>query len=106
GGGTVTPGNVCNDVAKRKCDFEIRCKSDVADQQGRPTTDAIAASERAACEAQATNDPNCTVGAAGWDAGRAVLDAAKYGACIDAAYPAGTCVRDLNAVLTACANAP
>ena len=104
--GGVNPSTVCLDVAKRKCDFFIRCK---ADQDEFTTTarpnDSVAPGERAKCEALFANERACNVGAAGWTAGRAILDPVKYAACVDAAYPANSCARDLNDVATKCAAA-
>lgn len=101
----VTPSTVCSDIAKKRCDFYIRCKTDTADNQGR-NNDQISPAERANCEAQFSNDRACLVGAAGWANGRAVLDAQKYADCATASYPSNTCVRDLNDVAKKCLNAP
>lgn len=100
----IAPSNICADVAKKKCDFAIRCKTDDTDDQNR-TNDQVASAERAACEALET-EAGCLIGAAGWDLGRANVDVTAYFACIDAQYPANTCARDLNDVLANCTNLP
>ncbi len=99
--GGVNANNVCLDVAKRKCDFYIRCRTDLADNQARPNA-VVAPGERAKCEALYANELGCNIGAAGWANGRAALDAAKYLACLDAVYPANTCVRDVNEAAKKC----
>ncbi len=99
----VNPTNVCLDVAKKKCDFYIRCRTDQVDSQGR-NNDQVAAGERSKCEALYANERGCNVGAAGWANGRANLNAVKYAACIDALYPAASCTRDLNDAQNKCGN--
>ncbi len=100
--GGVNPSTVCLDAAKRKCDFYIRCRTDVNDAQGRGNA-AVAAGERGKCEALFANDRACTIGAAGWASGRATVDLTKYGACLDATYPSNSCSRDLNDASKKCA---
>ncbi|MFZ5468679.1 MAG: hypothetical protein ACOZIN_04500, partial [Myxococcota bacterium] len=107
----VTPSSVCLDLAKRRCDYWIRCRTEGDDPQGNPNNqgrinDSVAASERAKCEAREAADPGCVIGAEGWRQGRAMLDAAAYDACIAAAHPSATCVRDLNQAFTLCEGAP
>ncbi len=100
----MTPSSICLDIAKKRCDFYIRCKTDSADNQGRGN-DQVAAGERAKCEALFGNDRTCIVAAAGWAGGRATVDVQKQADCTNAAYPANTCVRDLNDVQKKCTGA-
>ncbi|MHB8875607.1 MAG: hypothetical protein ACYC8T_18130 [Myxococcaceae bacterium] len=102
----LTPSNLCLDVATKKCDFEVRCKTEDNDDQGR-NNDQIAASEKARCIASEASDQGCILGTAGWKLGRATLNEPAYRACIDTMYPAGdggvgSCDRDLNVGLTSC----
>lgn len=100
----VTPTTLCQDVAKKKCDYFVRCRTDDADDQNR-ANDKVAASEQATCEAQQDN-LGCQVLAKGWELGRSTFDETKYFECIDATYPANTCARDLNTVIEKCTNFP
>src|SRR2546427_544244 len=65
---------------------------------------ACGASTCATCESGQTDQSRCAGGTwvCGWDAGRATVDLGKYSACIDAAYPANTCVRDVNDATAKC----
>ncbi len=100
----MTPTSICRQVAEKKCDYVIRCRTEPNQNQNR-VNDQVAASERDACIAFEANDPGCIVFSEGWKNGRATLDQAQYFQCVDAAYPASTCVRDLNVVIR-CASLP
>ncbi|MBX5484614.1 MAG: hypothetical protein IRZ16_22550 [Myxococcaceae bacterium] len=115
-GGSTTDGGVnldtiCADVAKKKCDFFIRCTTatdpearfnDNPLNQGR-ANDQVTAAMRAECEAFET-DMACRGLVASLENGRSTLDAAKYAACIDAAFPSDTCARDFNLIASSCLN--
>lgn len=106
--GGVAPNTLCLDIAKKECDYMIRCKSEtnVAGTdftQGR-ANDQLATAQRATCEQLLSEDPGCLITVQSWARGRLTVDQAKYFDCINASYPANTCVRDFNDVIVKCAN--
>ncbi|MFL5322490.1 MAG: hypothetical protein ACJ790_22715, partial [Myxococcaceae bacterium] len=117
--GGVSPSSICLDVAKKQCSYMVRCKADQAGSfdfrlnqpQGatggsRGNNVQIATGEEDTCVRFLSQDPNCVVGAAGWDAGRATINQTAYFDCIDTAFPAASCDRDLNQVLSKCSGTP
>ncbi|HVE85979.1 MAG TPA: hypothetical protein VND93_24150 [Myxococcales bacterium] len=102
---------LCPRFAAAECDFAIRCGEGFFGafgfgpfavlQQQRPN-DAVAASERARCEAFVRTEPACRQLTASLQAGRSTYSAARFDACLATLFPPGTCARDLNQASAQC----
>lgn len=101
-GPEVTPETFCADLARRQCDFYIRCHSEPSQsfdfREGRGN-DQVAASERARCEARLAQSKECLVLAEGLKAGRIRFEPDGYVDCAGALYPADGCARDYRRLL-------
>ncbi len=90
-------------VARAKCEYFSRCNllSDDTLVTGRTNT-LLGSNQLATCIAQQTNDSTCQVGQMAINLGRLSFNDAAFTACMTALYPAGSCVRDLNAIAALC----
>jgi hypothetical protein len=108
----VTAASVCDDYARRACDFFIRCHAeqslffDASEGRGPSLpgtdTDQVAVSERARCEARISKSMSCGMVLESFKAGRTTFDPVAYSACTAALYPAASCSRDLNVLQELC----
>jgi len=120
---TVTAATLCDEYAKRACDFFIRCHAEASlffdPTEGRaptpptPSGNQVASSERARCEAAIATSQSCFQVQESFKANRTRFDPVAYSACQAALYPGDRCIRDLNLLQELClktsfvrANAP
>lgn len=117
--GGVSPASICLDVARKECDYMIRCKAETIGNTNfrlnTPTNGAsgsrgnnvnLTSTERDTCVRWLSNETGCLELAAGWDAGRSTVNQTAYFECIDSAYPSNTCDRDLNTMAQKCGGYP
>ncbi len=108
----LQPEELCLQLARAQCDFFIRCHADPATPiTGVTLTDAglvnvVPESERARCEEAVALDLDCRQLTQSVLSGRALFTEAPYRACVDTAYPAGTCDRNAIQALERCRNLP
>ncbi|MBL8921866.1 MAG: hypothetical protein JNJ54_23615, partial [Myxococcaceae bacterium] len=106
GGGTTSDGGVydyCAEVASRECDFYIRCAATGNLLGGTVTgrqNNIASAAQRANCEAIRRDE--CRIEQAGAERMRRAINLTALRSCLDAIYPANSCVRDRNVALSAC----
>lgn len=104
-----TAENFCSELAKRQCDFYVRCQADptaaitdfdvVAEFGNR-----VPGTERARCEAALSSTQACRKIAATLAASRASINETRFTACLDVAWPTDYCARDAIAAVAACRN--
>jgi len=109
---TVNTTNLCDEYAKRACDFFIRCHAEDSlffdPTEGRapspptPGGNQVAATERARCEAALATSQRCAEVQESFKANRTRFDPVAYSACQAALYPADSCTRDLNVLQDLC----
>jgi hypothetical protein len=106
GGGSASDGGVydfCGEVARRECDFYIRCLAAgtlFGDTVTGRTNNVVPASQRSLCEARRREE--CRIQQAGAERGRRVTNLTALRTCLDAQFPSSSCARDRNAALSVC----
>jgi hypothetical protein len=105
GAGAVDAGaaDVCDEIARRECDFFIRCVASGSVFGGTTTNRVnaqVPASQRAVCES--SRKERCQQLQAGAARGRLSINALALRQCLDAAFPVASCTREQNVALTAC----